>query len=146
MAAAAFARRSCGVALRRTLAGVSIAVVMAAVLSSAALKRARNPARGMLASACSSRSMRGDSGIGALHFFPQRLQRAELELLDCAFALAKPRGDLADAALLDVALDDDRPLIGGQAVDELEHMRQLIDVLDLGLDALFRQQVRSDRL
>ena len=25
-------------------------------------------------------------------------------------------------------------------------MRQLIDVLDLGLDALFRQQVRSDRL
>src|SRR5437762_7048691 len=116
--------RSCGVAARRTRAGVSVAVLIRTVLSRSALKRARNAARGMLASACSSRSMRGDSGIGALHFLPQRLQRAELELLDRAFAPAKPRGDLADAAPLDVALDDYRPLIGGQAVDELEHTRQ----------------------
>src|SRR5438132_564229 len=138
--------RSCGVAARRTRAGVSVAVLIRTVLSRSALKRARNAARGMLASACSSRSMRGPSGMGALHSLPQRLQRAELELLDRAFALPEPRGHFADAALFDVALDDHRPLIGGQIVDELEHARQLIDVLDLGLGDLFRQQIRTDRL
>src|SRR5438477_1112220 len=138
--------RSCGVAACRTRAGVSVAVLIRTVLSRSALKRARNAARGMLASACSSRSMRGDSGMGALHSLPQRLQRAELELLDRAFALAEPRGHFADAALLDVALDDHRPLIGGQTIDELEYARQLIDVLDLGFSDLLGQEIRSDRL
>src|SRR3954462_5605345 len=120
-------------------------MLMTAVLSRSAFNRARNAARGMLASACSSRSMR-DSGIGALHAPPQRLQRAELKLFDGAFRLAEAPGDVADAAALDVALDDHRPLIGGQGLDEREHAREALDALDVGLGALLRHQIGSDRL
>src|SRR5205823_427979 len=127
MAADAFFTRSCGVALwcvRAVVAGVSVAGVMtAAILSRSDLSRARNAGRGASVSARSSQSIRGESGIGALHSRSQCLQRAELKLFDGAFALVESRGDLPDAPLLDVAFDDDGSLIRGQLLDQPEHER-----------------------
>src|SRR5882672_4534862 len=109
MAAGAFFTRSSGVALWRTrgvvgavveavvVSVVSVADVMAtAILSRSDLSRARNAGRGASNSARSSQSIRGESGIGALHSRSQRVQRAELELLDGAFALPESRGDFPD--------------------------------------------------
>src|SRR5437763_304143 len=129
MAAGAFFTRSCGVALWRARgeaavapAVVSVASVMAAaVLSRSDFNRARNSGRGASASARASQSIRGESGIDALHSRSQRLQRAELKLLDGAFALLEPLGDLPEAPLLDVAFDDHGPLIAGKLLDQTEH-------------------------
>src|SRR5438046_2424048 len=55
----------------------------------------------------------------------------ELQLLDRAFALAQPRGGIADTALVHEALDDDVALIARQLVDEPEQTRALLRALHL---------------
>ena len=50
------------------------------------------------------------------------MQCAELQLLDGSFRTVEFRGDVADAALLDEAPNDDQPLIFRKLIDELiEH-------------------------
>src|SRR5262249_60391440 len=92
---------------------LSMVVFIAALLSRSAFSRALTSARGRPASARSSRSIPVSSGMGRLHARSQRLQRAQLQLLDGALALVQTRCNVADAALLDVTLDDHGPLIGG---------------------------------
>src|SRR5438034_911340 len=51
------------------------------------------------------RSTSSRSGIGILHPRAEALQGAELQLFHGAFGLVQPAGNLADAPLLDEALD-----------------------------------------
>src|SRR5262245_34837630 len=96
------------------------------------LSRARNSGRGSSLSMCSM-SRWEYSGIGASHPRPQLVQRAELQLLDGALALAEACRDVADAALVDEALDDDVALVARELVDQPEQPRALFGALDLGI-------------
>src|SRR5262245_22566987 len=96
------------------------------------LSRARNSGRGSSLSMCSM-SRWEYSGIGASHPRPQLVQRAELQLLDGALALAEACRDVADAALVDEALDDDVALVPRELVDQSEQPRALFGALDLGI-------------
>src|SRR5262245_50610546 len=129
MAAAAFLTRRMGAA-----AGRMVVVVATAGISSF-LSRARNSGRGR---SPSRRSMSRCEylGMGASHARAQLVQRAELQLLDRAFALADARRGLADAALVDEALHDDGALIARQLVDEAEEPRALFRPLDLDVDPI----------
>src|SRR5438128_1557611 len=123
MAAAALRTRSTGAADGR----------MATAGMRSFLSRARNSGRGR------SPSMRSMSrceylGTGASphhHSRPQLLQRAQLQLLDGALAPAEACGDVADAALVDEALDDHVALIARQRIDEAEQPRAFVGALDL---------------
>jgi hypothetical protein len=60
--------------------------------------------------------------MGVPHALPQALEGAELELLHRAFRSPKPVGDLANALLLDEALQDDALLVRGQPAHQIgEH-------------------------
>ena len=65
--------------------------------------------------------------MATLHPGAQRLERAELELLDGAFRFLEPAGDFADGALLDEALADDLALSSGKVVDEPEQAGVVVD-------------------
>src|SRR5262245_9727469 len=122
-------------------------IVIAALLSRSAFSRALNPARGRSASARSSRSIPVYSGMGSLHARSERLQRALLQLLDGALALPQARRDLADAALLDIALDDHGALVRGQLLDEPEDRRHAIDLVEVLVDGrLCDRRFVGDRL
>src|SRR5262245_6914894 len=92
------------------------------------LSRARNSGRGSSLSMCSM-SRWEYSGIGTSHPRPQLVQRAELQLLDGALALAEACRDVADAALVDEALDDDVALVPRELVDQSEQPRALFGAL-----------------
>src|ERR1043165_9987244 len=114
MAAAALRARRIGAAAGRNDVGASAVIIVD--LTRSVLSRSRNSGRGIPSrsrsiSRCEYLVM-GPSHAGA-HF----VQRAQLQLLDGAFALADPRGGLADAALVDEALDNHAPLVVRQAVD-----------------------------
>src|SRR5262245_52774474 len=96
------------------------------------LSRARNSGRGKSLSRCSM-SRWEYSGIGTSHPRPQLVQRAELQLLDGALALAEACRDVADAALVDEALDDDVALVARELIDQSEQPRALFGALDLGI-------------
>src|SRR5262252_7489005 len=146
MAACASATRSCGVTDCFTRV-VSMVIVIAALLSRSAFRRALNAARGRSASARSSRSIPVYSGMGGLHARSQRLQRTQLQLLDGALALVQARRDFADAALLDIALDDHGALVGGQLVDGSEDRGHAIDLVEIAIDCRFCDRgVVGDRL
>src|SRR6185436_8509335 len=108
---------------------------------------ALNPARGRSPSARSSQSMRVYSGTGRLHSRSQRLKRPQLQLLDGPLGLLQLRRHFADAALLDVALDDHGALIGRQLVDEAEHSGQPLDLVEVVVYRRFRPaDIADERL
>src|SRR5262245_4749537 len=94
---------------------------------SAAGRAPRGSAR-IAPSACASRSIRSSSLMVVPHAGPQRLERAELKLLDRAFRPSEFAGDFANALLLDEARQDDPSLITRQATDELGQHGLLVDV------------------
>src|SRR5579864_268917 len=99
-----------------------------AVLSSSDRSRSRNSGRGSHPSAASMRAgVHARSGMAALHSRAQRLQRAELQLLDGAFGPAEPRRDVAHAPLMREAFDDDGALRRGQLVDVPEEPRVIFE-------------------
>src|SRR5262249_32122987 len=118
MAAAALRTRSTGAAEgRMAMAGIS-----------SFLSRARKSGRGR-SPRRRSMSRCEYSGIGASHPLAQTIDRAQLQLLDGAFAFADSLGRFADAALVDEALDDDVALIVRQLVDEAEQTRTFFGAL-----------------
>src|SRR5260370_15965159 len=133
MAAAALRTRSTGAAAGLMDTGAAT-VVMVDLLSRSALRCARNSGLGKPPS---RRSMSRCEylGIGGAslqrHPGPQLVQCAQLQLLDRALAPADARGDVADAALVDEALDDHGALIGRKLADEPEQTRALFRALDL---------------
>src|SRR5260370_19559892 len=133
MAAAALRTRSTGAAAGLMDTGAAT-VVMVDLLSRSALRCARNSGLGKPPS---RRSMSRCEylGIGGAslqrHPGPQLVQCAQLQLLDRALAPADARRDVADAALVDEALDDHGALIGRKLADEPEQTRALFRALDL---------------
>src|SRR5260221_10923876 len=113
MAAAALRTRRIGAAAGR------IAFGAATVDMSLSLSRARNSGRGRSPSMRSmSRSEYSD--MAASHARAQLVDGAELQLFDRALGLAEARSGVADATLVDEALDDDVALIVGQFADQPE--------------------------
>src|SRR5262245_8003451 len=103
--------------------------------ASGARSRSRNAAvpseRATMASMVSSRrSARSWSAMATLAL-SQVLQRAELELLDCAFRALESGRHLANALLFDEAHPDHLPLEIGQPFDVLIQRDAALDVLEL---------------
>src|SRR6266496_1168996 len=141
MAAAAFLTRSRGLAVwvmrrpvsvvwRPASAGLVVSVIIVAILSKSALSCARNLGRGRSRSACSICG-RVYLGIATPHPLPQRLQRAQLELLDRALGLLQALRDVANAPLVDEPLHDHHPLISGELIHEAEQPRALLDEIQI---------------
>ena len=63
------------------------------------------------------------------HLFAQSLQRAELELLYCAFGFTQTLGDFFDAALFDKTFADNAALNFGKFLDEAEEESVAFDRL-----------------
>src|SRR5580692_5354020 len=71
-------------------------------------------------------------GMATLHLRAQRLECAELKLLDGAFRFAQAVGDFPDRALLDKALADDLALNRGKAIHETEKAGVVVDGFQVG--------------
>jgi hypothetical protein len=67
--------------------------------------------------------------MATLHLRAQRLERAELKLLDGAFRFLQPSRDFADSALLDKAFVYDELLSGGELADEPKKGGVVVDGL-----------------
>src|SRR5881397_2376299 len=79
-------------------------------------------------SVSASPSMRASSLMDVPHACSEALECAELELLHRALRALELPGDLANALLLDEALDHDIPLVVGQAADEIGEQDPPVDV------------------
>src|SRR4030095_1184168 len=103
--------------------------------ASGATSRSRNAAvaseRATMASMVSSRRSARSRSAMATHALSQVLQRAELELLDCAFRALESGRHLANALLFDEAQPDHLPLEIGQPFDVLIQGDAAFDVLEL---------------
>src|SRR5262245_16187268 len=86
--------------------------------------------------ASASRSIRASSLMDISHPGAQGLQRAKLQLLHGALRSRQIAGDFADALVVNEALDDDAPLVRGQAAHEV---RQHGTAVHLGGDPVLRE-------
>src|SRR5262245_48721906 len=103
-------------------------------LSRSRRNRARKSGRGRsrsIVSICEREYSAIASLRGPVQPFPQRLERAKLQLLDRALAPAEPRGGFANAPLVDEPVDDDRALIGRQFVDAAKQAGERFDAVEL---------------